>query len=111
MTANSRISRSENISAVKIYSSVAGSFQAPAGSPVESFLLVPLLDKGSTFGTFALLDKPGVLARVAQALGAHGISIASVLQKESRSGEHVPVIVVSAVDQIESVARCLELGA
>ena len=36
-----------------------------------------------------------MLALVAQVLGRNGISIASVMQKEARSGEHVPVIVVT----------------
>ncbi|TAN39016.1 MAG: homoserine dehydrogenase [Verrucomicrobia bacterium] len=43
----------------------------------------------------ALLDKPGMLARIAQVLGDHGISIASVMQKESSAGKHVPVIIVT----------------
>ncbi len=43
----------------------------------------------------SLLDRPGVLARVAQILGEHQISIASVMQKEARAGEHVPVIIVT----------------
>ena len=42
-----------------------------------------------------LLDQPGVLARVAQVLGQHRISIASVLQKESRDGGHVPVVFIT----------------
>ncbi len=43
----------------------------------------------------SLLDKPGVIARVAKALGEHEISIASVLQKESQHGSHVPVIILT----------------
>lgn len=43
----------------------------------------------------SLLDKPGVLAKVAQVLGKNQVSIASVMQKEARLGEHVPVIVVT----------------
>jgi homoserine dehydrogenase len=43
----------------------------------------------------ALLDKPGMLARVAQVLGEHQISIASVMQKESSVGNHVPVVIVT----------------
>ncbi|NCC53083.1 MAG: homoserine dehydrogenase [Spartobacteria bacterium] len=42
-----------------------------------------------------LLDKPGVMATVAKILGNHGISIASVMQKESCSGERVPVIILT----------------
>jgi homoserine dehydrogenase len=40
----------------------------------------------------SLLDEPGMMAQVAQILGEHGISLASVIQKEARAGEHVPVI-------------------
>jgi len=43
----------------------------------------------------ALLDKPGMLARVAQVLGEHAISIASVMQKEASVGHHVPVVIVT----------------
>jgi homoserine dehydrogenase len=43
----------------------------------------------------SLLDKPGVLAKVAQVLGKNQVSIASVVQKEARVGEHVPVIIVT----------------
>jgi homoserine dehydrogenase len=43
----------------------------------------------------ALLDQPGVLARVATVLGRHRISIASMMQKEQRRDGHVPVIVLT----------------
>jgi homoserine dehydrogenase len=42
-----------------------------------------------------LLDKPGMLARVAQILGKNQIGIASVMQPEARKGEHVPVLIVT----------------
>lgn len=41
-----------------------------------------------------LLDKPGVFAQISAVLGKHGISIASVLQKEI-GGQHVPVVIVT----------------
>ncbi|MBM4142198.1 MAG: homoserine dehydrogenase [Lentisphaerae bacterium] len=43
----------------------------------------------------SLLDKPGVFGRIATVLGRHEISIASVLQKEVRVGEYVPVVAVT----------------
>ncbi|MBU0679101.1 MAG: homoserine dehydrogenase [Verrucomicrobia bacterium] len=43
----------------------------------------------------SLLDEPGMMARVADILGRHKISIASIVQKESKSGEHVPVIILT----------------
>lgn len=44
----------------------------------------------------SLLDKPGVLGRVATVLGEHQVSIASLFQKESHAGRHVPVVIVTA---------------
>ncbi len=43
----------------------------------------------------SLKDAPGMFGHVAQILGRHGISIASVVQKEVRSGEYVPVVMLT----------------
>ena len=44
----------------------------------------------------SLLDKPGVLGLVASVLGQHGISLASIVQKEpNRSGRHVSVVLLT----------------
>jgi len=43
----------------------------------------------------SLLDRPGVLARVAEVLGRHEISIASMIQKEAHQGAYAPVIISS----------------
>ncbi len=43
----------------------------------------------------ALLDKPGVLGQIAAVLGRHQISLASVMQKETQAGRHVPVVLVT----------------
>ena len=43
----------------------------------------------------SLLDKPGVMDRVAQVLGQHQISIASMIQKEQSRGDYVPVIILT----------------
>ena len=41
----------------------------------------------------SLLDKPGILGTVATILGQHGISLASIMQKEpNRAGRHVAVV-------------------
>ncbi len=69
----------------------------PVFAPGEAApALAPLDDVRCRFYLrLSLLDQPGVLARVAQVLGAHGISIASMIQKEQRAGDHVPVIVLT----------------
>lgn len=41
---------------------------------------------------FSVLDRPGVLASIAGAFGRHGISIASVTQKEAGRADRIPVI-------------------
>ena len=43
----------------------------------------------------AVLDHPGVLARITKILGDQGISIASVMQIESSVASHVPVVIVT----------------
>lgn len=44
---------------------------------------------------FSALDKPGVLSKISGVLGAHNISIASVIQKGRKVGEAVPLVVLS----------------
>jgi homoserine dehydrogenase len=57
---------------------------------------------------FSMKDKPGTLARVAAVLGAHGIGIDSVMQKEgAKNAEYVPVIIVSGPAQERAVAAAL----
>ncbi len=43
----------------------------------------------------SLKDAPGMFGHVAKILGDHGISIASVVQKEVRSGAYVPVVMLT----------------
>jgi homoserine dehydrogenase len=42
---------------------------------------------------FMVVDRPGVLARIAGILGGQGISIASVIQKERKRGTTVPIVI------------------
>jgi homoserine dehydrogenase len=42
---------------------------------------------------FLVLDRPGVLGRIAGILGRHDISIASVIQKDRRKGTSVPIVI------------------
>ncbi|MGQ9590244.1 MAG: homoserine dehydrogenase [Planctomycetota bacterium] len=47
------------------------------------------------FLRFTVVDRPKVLAAISSVLGDHGISIASVVQRESESNETVAVIMVT----------------
>lgn len=44
---------------------------------------------------FSAIDSPGVLAKISGILGSHGISIASVAQRERRLTKVVPVIIMT----------------
>ena len=44
---------------------------------------------------FSAIDKPGVLANIAELLGEHSISIASVVQKERREAHIVPIVMLT----------------
>lgn len=43
----------------------------------------------------SLPDRAGMLGKLATVLGQHGISIASVFQKEKHAGQYVPVVIVT----------------
>lgn len=69
----------------------------PLGYPIDSLSRLPLKSiddlKTDYYLRFMVLDRPGVLAQIAGILGQHGISIASVIQKEDREGNAVPVVI------------------
>ncbi|MDO8602767.1 MAG: homoserine dehydrogenase [Candidatus Omnitrophota bacterium] len=47
------------------------------------------------YAHFSAVDKPGVLANIADLLGRHDISIASVVQKERREAHIVPIVMLT----------------
>ncbi len=53
-------------------------------------------------------DRPGVLAGIAQALGDHGVSIASVIQKHA-SGQRAEIVLVTHEVQEENLQGALKL--
>jgi homoserine dehydrogenase len=40
-------------------------------------------------------DEPGVLAQVTTALGANGLSLSAILQRENEAGQFVPVVITT----------------
>ena len=70
---------------------------APLGYPLVEQRQLPLrpLDDLVTeyYLRFLVVDRPGVLARISGILGAHDISIASVIQKEREHGASVPIVI------------------
>jgi homoserine dehydrogenase len=56
----------------------------------------------------AARDEPGVLAQVTNALGKHGISLASVLQHEADGGPTVPVVITTHMAREGAVRDALK---
>ncbi|QXE92822.1 homoserine dehydrogenase [Geomonas subterranea] len=71
---------------------------APLGFLDEKVATLPIKPIGEIVSKyyirFQALDRPGVLARIAGALGARGISIASMLQS-ARSADEVPIVIMT----------------
>lgn len=70
---------------------------APLGYPLAQqrrVRLKPMDDLVSEYYLrFLVVDRPGVLAKISGILGAHEISIASVIQKEREHGASVPIVI------------------
>ena len=81
----------------------------PLGTPELAAL--PLARPEDLEGEYYLrvgaLDSPGVLARIAGALGEAGISIASVLQEERRAARVVPIVITTHVARQASLDTAL----
>jgi homoserine dehydrogenase len=73
----------------------AGSHVAPRPRPAVARPLVPLADiRTQYYLRFGVADQPGVLGQLMTILGAHGISIAQVVQDGARGETAGPVWVV-----------------
>ncbi len=56
---------------------------------------------------FAALDRPGVLSKISGVLGQNNISIASVIQKDRKEGEAVPIVILTHKATEKDVRRAL----
>jgi homoserine dehydrogenase len=65
-----------------------GAADPPRLAPPDTF-------RSAFYLRFVAFDRPGVLARIAGALGARGVSIASVVQTERGAGRAVPILVLT----------------
>ncbi|MBX3027679.1 homoserine dehydrogenase [bacterium] len=70
---------------------------APLGYPVRQQARARALAldglHGEYYLRFMVVDRPGVLGRIAGILGQHEVSIASVIQREREHGRVVPVVI------------------
>jgi homoserine dehydrogenase len=57
---------------------------------------------------FNVEDRPGVIGRIATALGAHGVSLASLIQKEPHATDAVPIVMLTHQTVEERVRAALK---
>ncbi|MBI3541628.1 MAG: ACT domain-containing protein, partial [Deltaproteobacteria bacterium] len=57
---------------------------------------------------FNVLDKPGVLAKIASYLGEGDISIASVYQRERDIGSKVPIVIMTHEAKEKNVQEAIQ---
>jgi homoserine dehydrogenase len=62
----------------------------------------------SYYFRFSALDKPGVLSRISGILGAHNISIKSVIQKGRRKEKAVPLVMMTHEAKEKDVTYALK---
>ena len=84
---------------------------APLGYLDENVAVLPIKPIGEIISKyyirFQALDRPGVLARIAGALGASGISIASMVQSARSASETVPIVIMTHEARESDVRRAL----
>jgi homoserine dehydrogenase len=72
---------------------------APLGFLDEKIATLPIKPIGDTVSKyylrFSVVDRPGILAKIAGALGENGISIESMIQTSRHEGETVPIVIMT----------------
>jgi len=85
---------------------------APLGYLDEKIITLPIKPIGETVSKyylrFSVVDKPGILAKISGALGDNGISIESMVQSASKTGEIVPIVIMTHAAREMDVRKALE---
>ncbi|MBW2138024.1 MAG: homoserine dehydrogenase [Deltaproteobacteria bacterium] len=83
---------------------------APANTKREEIQIQPIDELESAYYfRFSALDRPGVLSKIAGILGAHQISISSVIQKGRQVRGSVPVVMLTHEARESNVLKALSL--
>lgn len=80
------------------------------GTPEEPSLRIKKMEDvySSYYFRFSALDKPGVLSKISGILGAHNISIKSVIQKGRRKEKAVPLVMMTHEAKEKDVTYALK---
>ncbi len=85
---------------------------APLGYLDEKIIKLPIKPIGETVSKyylrFSVVDKPGILAKIAGALGENGLSIESMIQSARKAGEMVPIVIMTHEAREMDVRKALE---
>jgi len=84
-------------------------YNANAYSYFEEHRQIPFEESRTRYYfRFNVLDRPGILSKIAGVLGNNNISIASVIQKETEEvHEHVPLVMLTHISQESDVRRAI----
>jgi homoserine dehydrogenase len=90
-----------------------GRRSAPLGFLDEEIVSLPIKPVGESVSKFYLrfsvVDRPGILAKIAGALGENGVSIRSVIQTAKKDGAPVPVVIVTHEAREMDVRKALKM--
>ncbi len=80
------------------------------GMPEKPGLRIKKMDDvySSYYFRFSVMDKPGVLSRISGILGAHNISIKSVIQKGRKKEKAVPLVMMTHKAREKDVVNALK---
>jgi len=89
---------------------VSGSPERPSPSPQQTASIRPMSElRARYYMRMMVVDSPGVLARIADVLGVHQISIASVIQKEADpQAQTAEIVIMTHEAQEEAVQQALQ---
>lgn len=86
---------------------------APLGFLDTEIISLPIKPVGDTVSKyylrFSVVDRPGILAKIADALGVNGVSIRSVIQTAKKAEAPVPVVIVTHEAREMAVRKALEI--
>jgi homoserine dehydrogenase len=79
-----------------------GDFRRAVLAPIESM-------ESEYYLRFSVVDRPGVLSRIAGILGREGISISSVYQHGQGLGRTVPIVILTHLAKMKSVLKSIQI--
>ena len=89
--------------------------QSPSADWGKIFCLLPSyrirdidLVESRYYMRLQLLDKPGALGKITNVFGLHGISLASVVQKEELESDYAPVVMLTHEASDHNISQALE---